>query len=1022
MSTSIDSAHSRLTVPSNANQTGIWKRLLWKDLRDLLPIWLTILFGAVVCVSLLTMSSRNAQTFSASFSQQTIISGIQAFAIMASFSTGVLLFAPERESGTVHLLRSLPILPERIVRAKLVTGLIGIIFMLIALTVMLKFSLHGSGRQEDWLTLLHADFWPDQLIRITTPVFGFLLGALVAMRTGSTFYGFSISAVIGIAAAFMVGYVSLDINRAIEVNTTQAVGSAVAVLVMLAGTLSSGSVWLEERRSAGRPVGNGTSDTLTDLDSGLGSGIRSSSARVSAGKTFWPLFWQSVRISRVPILILSGLTVTTLLAFCGAWIVDQTGSGDIVDRGIVEYVLAGLSLAIFSATVCIFGTVFWHDHQHGRFRFYQQHVERPRLFWLSRLLPWFVSFLFATFIALIISGFVLHWLIRFDVSLNQFGPVAGIFIRGASIFLISLTSVFAIGQWWSMQIRNPIIAIVFTLISTSIVLWMGSSLPLLGEPLIWFLPTVGALFWATWYRSKSWLADSATWRTYAVTFGVILATMGFSFAAFVYHRAYEYPDLKLDTDNIAAQFGTDQRGIEMIDRLQFGTPTERKETADMYRQAIARIKGKLSNDFASTVYRNWRHWEDEPKVFPSLVDYDQKAKVWVEQNREPLDLVLDASERIACDPFHVDCEYDQIKRLRSLVMASSLVLLQQNRNEEALRSILAYDRVCQRTNMILDSGSYALQHLREADLVYDLLIRWAEQPNQTVDAIEKVIDRLDHSLVGQTPAILKFAEPLTASDRKRQSENEIVAMRLWDSYTRWGGEGRWFGLNFKFRQIEDGELAGLEVVPPSMPWELERSKRFQKIDSLRQFQNPVLHGIPHNQPLQRPRFSDTESWDRASIDRRRYGFYHNVDYNYCESERQALQETIRRYTMLRLALAAYQTENEKLPATVNDLASYFDGRLPKTVFTSANFTWLPDGLPEQGYFQGYSQPPILPANVPLLLPYGIVQPLDTSKRESFAPDSHNSDETEIGIPINAIDSDHYLLRHPFAPVVKAKAK
>ena len=113
----------------------------------------------------------------------------------------------------------------------------------------------------------------------------------------------------------------------------------------------------------------------------------------------------------------------------------------------------------------------------------------------------------------------------FAAPQSQFGAVVGRFTRGASIFLFSLMSVFAIGQWWSMQIRNPIIAIVLTLISTSIVLWMG----------IWFLPTVGALFWATWYQSKSWLADSTTWRTYAVTFGVILATMGLSlsFTAFV---------------------------------------------------------------------------------------------------------------------------------------------------------------------------------------------------------------------------------------------------------------------------------------------------------------------------------------------------------------------------------------------------------------------------------------------------------------------------------------------------------
>jgi hypothetical protein len=57
----------------------------------------------------------------------------------------------------------------------------------------------------------------------------------------------------------------------------------------------------------------------------------------------------------------------------------------------------------------------------------------------------------------------------------------------------------------------------------------------------------------------------------------------------------------------------------------------------------------------------------------------------------------------------------------------------------------------------------------------------------------------------------------------------------------------------------------------------------------------------------------------------------------------------------------------------------------------------------------------------LLLPYGLAQPIDTSKRESFNPDN-NSDDTEMGIPIQPIDSDWELRRHAFDPVVSVLQK
>ncbi len=1029
MSTTMEPAHSPSMQPASDKQFGIWKRLLWKDLRELLPIWITLIAGAAVCACLLTL--EDSQTFR-SWRSQTIVSGIQAFAIMTSFATGVLLFAPEREQGTVHLLRSLPIQPKRIVWAKLIAGVLGVIAVLIALTLVLKLSLQNTNRAGDWLTLLYSSFWTDQLVRITTPVLVFLLGAFAAMRTGSTFYGFSISAVLGIASAFLVGYVSLEINRTIEVNSFQAIGSLVAVLAMLAGTLSSGRIWLEERKRTGFASQDETVASEIDFVSGSRQAVKFQLARAPSGKIFWPLLWQSFRISRVPVAILLTFAVTTLLVFCGMWIAAQydraTGFGAGIRHyfEIAEYIVAFMTLGTFTAMICVFGTVFWHDQQNGRLRFYQQHVERPRLLWLTRLLPWFFLFLVVTLIAAFVGWFLLHASFRDGFRIEDFGSFESIWFNTAPSVAIGLVSILAIGQWWSMQIRNPIIAIVLTLISAAVLCWLGSNLPLLGEPLTWFLPSIAVLFWATWYRSKSWLADSATWRTHAVTFGSIIATMGFSFAAFACHRAFEYPDLQLDTDNIAAQFAPDQRGVRTVERLQFGTPAERKETADMYRQAMSEIKGELSNGMAGLIYGDWNFWEDESqrgtKAAHSarLIDYDKKVKAWVERNEEPLKLVLKASERVACDPFHVDYLYRQTDKLRSLTMANCLLMLQQNRNEEALRSIWAYDRVCQRTDMGL--SLYQDVRIDDRKFVYELLIRWAEKPNQSADAIQAVIDRLKHDSVAEEPAILEFSDSTPTANRQQQV-NAQTAIHLWNDYTRWRGEARWFGLNYHFHIVDNDMLDDGNATSLTWPWEKERRRRFRKTEAIRRFQTGLV-GHRRDQMLPRPDYGSyiNSGWANRSVrDEYNFGMTHPQHAEYHRAVANATQETNRRYTMLRLALAAYRIENGKLPETIHDLSSYFDGKLPKTVYTNANFGWLPEGLPVQGFLGRQPSPVILPPNVPLLLPYGLAQPIDTSKRESFNPDN-NSDDTEMGIPIQPIDSDWELRRHAFDPVVSVLQK
>lgn len=346
-------------------------------------------------------------------------------------------------------------------------------------------------------------------------------------------------------------------------------------------------------------------------------------------------------------------------------------------------------------------------------------------------------------------------------------------------------------------------------------------------------------------------------------------------------------------------------------------------------------------------------------------------------------------------------------------MANSLVSLQQERKEEALRSIEAYDRVCQRTNMAPAFGYYE-ESRDDGYLFYDLLIRWAEGPDQSAEAIQAAIDELKHEMVSQAPAVFEFSKSVT--EAQQQSTSGVAAYN-WNTYTRWGGEAHWFGLNFRFHEIETGSIDRYVTLDPFMPWEKERRKRVLKLDAIREFQRSqafhVDQTFPHLNYV-----SAGERWDRFSRDLLCYGVTHLSQRESSLVAGRAAGETIRRYTMLRLALAAYQIEHDALPESIHDLAVYFDGRLPKTVHLQADFGWLPEGLPIQGISTDSHSRVVLPAKVPLLLPYGISQPIDTSQRVSL-PDS-DEDNASIGIPVQLADDDWYLLHYRFDPVIKRR--
>lgn len=98
MSSAINTPVERMTSPA------VWKRMLWKDGRELSPIWIILLLVTGICLWM-TGGMVKARFYDASAVH---LCG-QTFIAIFCIASGVLLFATETERRTIELLRSLPV-------------------------------------------------------------------------------------------------------------------------------------------------------------------------------------------------------------------------------------------------------------------------------------------------------------------------------------------------------------------------------------------------------------------------------------------------------------------------------------------------------------------------------------------------------------------------------------------------------------------------------------------------------------------------------------------------------------------------------------------------------------------------------------------------------------------------------------------------------------------------------------------------------------------------------------------------
>lgn len=974
------------TPAGRINSAAVWKRMLWKDGRELSPIWVILLLVAGICLWI-TSELVKARFYDAAAVH---LCG-QTFIAIFCIATGVFLFATETERRTIGLLRGLPVRPSKLVNCKLLLGLAA---------SLLAACLTGFAANflVDQLSASRESFESTRLsgirILVLIPSLCFLYGVVAAMITRSSFYGFLLAGAMVFLSTCFAGSFFVDSSWRNATNETKYwLTIAATGLAVLAIVVWKAESWVEGRFLPKR----------SRILPGPAPVEVESAGKTSCRKPFLFLLWQSFRMARIPLAIY-------LIVVLSAWIglllffYFYTPQSDLDSLVVVPIYQA----VLFSAAVLtlVFGsTVFMRDHQQRSYRFFQQNVEHPRSFWLARLLPWWIA-IFAS--ALIINWWSMWMFARSREHLGVvvpnpgfgYGVVTDLTLQYASqtmlLPLLILLAALGVGQLFSMLVRNPIIGVIVALIVGMGLVAFGMVVAFLDESLIWFLvPIIVALYFAAWFRSKYWLADSRAWIGWFGPVVAILLTTTAVLASFVHHRANEYSEVAFDMNNLAAGLGPSSNF--RIDQLEFGTAADRRETADLYRQAIRSLGDNYDHDRHRF---NMFDWSDE--------ELDRFVKTY----QPAIDLMLEAAEKIGCEPFLDRHDYQkriqQAISLKVLMAASARKLIRDGQHESALASLFAYDRILQRTAM----SQFAWPQ-NEAEF-YNLLIQWADLPDQDPKLIRSAISRIEGSRTNQIPTRLVKTSWGSAA-KQREELTEQLKQRYGSKFRDLRGEQAVFELIHSLWEIEQGDyLFDWEVsVLDQLLWEEQRSKRLLQRHVINLFSGRFQFGLYDNDSIldMRDMFSRAKSIEPYRIglaDQRRAplrdsagsGYYY-VDYV------KWYREEMRRYALLRLALAAYRAEHDSYPDALQSLASYFKKNLPLTVNKGREYAWYPQGLRSQA-FVGWSGKPQLVLNdrfdEPILLPFAVKQPL-TKELVSFHildDEGGPQEETDLGIELTPI--------------------
>ena len=573
----------------------IFRRFVWKEFRMLREMWLAVLVtGAMVqwLVKTFTPVSDQAMTLFVLTLGATVL-----YAIGAAST----IFSVEHEERTYDFLIGLPATWWPLFAGKLVVVLASAVVLAACLSIsgwmFCGFDTPGGNGALAALGLfgvavLEGIAWGMLFsLVVKRPLVAAMLTVVVGAVTVNVLV--SISSSYAVAGANPDAYVEAVPLRLLVTALLLLVGGVTVRRWLLTGTAPFG----------GRGITTWWNRLRTRAAAGLQSvGI---STNLSARRMLLArLVWQTWRDAGKMLLVPLGVAVLLMLGINAATVVTNV-------RQVPEFTPAVLVCAFFFIPALYGAMAFSADQRGERYRFLAEHAATPRFVWLARHIVWlgaltvvaaalFLLALTLSAIALRLNaantlGNFLRWGTQAPEMDFHFIDATRIAVQGTSLAAIGMLAAYSIGQLSSMLVRSEILAAFFALVlSVFLSAWIAMVFAWQLSGWRFVLPLAAGLMLATWLRAPDWIAGRTTWRSWIKPALAVVAAVSLVGGML--------PSARLDQirNRPISMTHPQPRPTSITQLVPSRSPLDSpqsRETADMYRQAVALMHSSRQNNF-----------------------------------------------------------------------------------------------------------------------------------------------------------------------------------------------------------------------------------------------------------------------------------------------------------------------------------------------------------------------------------------------------------------------------------------
>jgi len=597
---------SGLTTASISNQPTWTRVLLWKELRQVMPLLLTVLgmgFGILVLILIgAAFSSDKGLQYETGFWFLFL-----SMPMMYATGVGILLVGTEKESRSMQWMRSLPVRAKHIAWNKLLVALVTLALVwLIALSSWAIFAtaLGAPLSTNSWLMSNY----------LMVSLFLCLAGFAFAWRFESQI----LSLVMLIPAALAIWLPSYGISAWLEYGILSPDWSRTTDSLVYFLGLTIGSIvalvygWRASQRelsALAAPAKSGTWAWLPTIFGAASARDAQSEARFAEAWSLWPsvtpmggMLWQMIRQNRLwwSLIGLASLLVLAIGASC-----DIKGNLEPIDDNWIMWV--ALPMGLLSGLLGVLA--FQSDGIGQRVRFYADRGVSPSVLWFTR--HWIP-------VTMVLAFAIVRYL---SLRLVPWRNPEWILLDTAALLAVCLAS-YIVGQWVSQFIKSPILsAIVLPAVLVTNSAYCIFAVMAMEAPWWILIASFVITAFSTWWMMRPWMERRIDWKYY-------LKHGSFSFAAFVIPllpglwKIWNLPSMPSET----------RAKLEQLARSNSGA---RHLTPNINTSYLTSIDGLGKESVQAVVDRN-----EEIRVFQQNQVIRQAANpdYWL-ANQDPLELL-----------------------------------------------------------------------------------------------------------------------------------------------------------------------------------------------------------------------------------------------------------------------------------------------------------------------------------------------------------------------------------------------